>query len=73
MSDVETAVREAATQLHAAIVAAEADGYRITWPATAAGLPAIAISETGRVVPAAVPAVDPAPPKWNGKKSTSDL
>lgn len=45
----EHAVREAATQLQAAITAAEKDGYRIGWPSSAAGLAAIAISETGKV------------------------
>jgi hypothetical protein len=42
-------VRDAAVMLHAAIAAAEKDGYRVTWPANAAALPLIAISETGAV------------------------
>jgi hypothetical protein len=42
-------VRDAAVMLHAAIAAAEKDGYRVTWPANAAALPSIAISETGKV------------------------
>lgn len=46
---IENAVREAAAALHATIVAAEAEGYRVAWPLTAAGLPAIAISETGKM------------------------
>lgn len=44
------AVREAAKRLGAAIADAEGAGYRVTWPASAAGLAAIAVSETGRVV-----------------------
>lgn len=63
------AVREAAKQLGAAIAAAEGAGYRVTWPASAAGLAAIGVSETGRVAQpepelrqlAELPAEDPAP------------
>jgi hypothetical protein len=58
MSSSETAVREAAIKLHEAIVAAQAEGYRIDWPVNALGLPAIAISETGKMKPAAL--VEPA-------------
>lgn len=54
----EHAVREAATQLQAAITAAEKDGYRIGWPSSAAGLAAIAISETGRVMPTDVTRIE---------------
>jgi capsular polysaccharide biosynthesis protein len=64
MASSEQAVRDAAAELHAAILDAEADGYRIAWPTSAAGLPEIAISETGRVAPAAE-----SPPKlpiWDG-------
>jgi hypothetical protein len=69
----ESAVREAATNLFAAITAAENDGYRIAWPSSAAGLPGIAISETGAVKrpdpkPAA-PARHPASPKPGGGAS----
>lgn len=46
------AVRAAARALFDAIRAAEADGYRVAWPAAAAGLAAIGVSETARVAPA---------------------
>lgn len=55
----ETAVRAAARDLHAAIEAATAAGYRVDWPASAAGLPGIGISATAKVAeekPAKVPA-----------------
>lgn len=48
---MEQDVRAAAARLCEAIGAAEKAGYRVQWPASAAGLMAIAISETGRVVP----------------------
>lgn len=54
---MEQDVRAAAARLCEAIGAAEKAGYRVQWPASAAGLMAIAISETGRVVqPPPVPA-----------------
>lgn len=46
---VETDVREAAVKLHEAIVAAIEAGYRVPWPSSPDGLPAIAVSETARV------------------------
>lgn len=49
----EQAVRDAAEKLHDAIVAAEKEGYRVDWPSTRAGLPSIAISETGKLGAAA--------------------
>lgn len=48
---MEKEVRAAAARLCEAIAAAEKAGYRVQWPASAAGLAAIAISETARVVP----------------------
>lgn len=45
----ETAVRAAARDLHAAIEAATGAGYRVEWPASAAGLPGIGISATAAV------------------------
>jgi hypothetical protein len=52
MNSHEKAVRDAAEQLHAAIVAAEAIGLRVDFPRNAQGLPGIAISETKRFVAA---------------------
>lgn len=49
MASSETAVRDAATKLHAAILTAQEEGYRVDWPSAAAGLLAIAISETGNM------------------------
>jgi hypothetical protein len=49
MVSSENAVREAAAKLHKAITTAESEGYRITWPPSAAGLVGIAISETAKV------------------------
>lgn len=51
----EKAVRDAARALKTAIAEAEAEGFRVDWPARAADLDAIGISETGKVkaVPAA--------------------
>lgn len=49
MSSKESAVRAAARDLHAAIEAATAAGYRVEWPASAAGLPGIGISATAKV------------------------
>jgi len=62
-------VRAAAKQLGAAIAEAEGAGYRVTWPASAAGLAAIGVSETGRVAQpepelrqlAELPVADPVP------------
>lgn len=48
MTDHETAVREAATALHEAIVAARRSGFVVAWPNYAEGLPGIAISETAK-------------------------
>lgn len=56
MTSSENAVRDAAVQLHDAIVAAQADGYRVDWPATPAGLQSIAVSETAKVGAVARPA-----------------
>ena len=53
-------VRQAARALAAAIVDAEAAGYRVSWPANPAGLVGIGISETSRVV-AAAPAAEAVP------------
>lgn len=59
---IEHAVRDAAAKLQDAIAAARAEGYRIDWPANAAGLSSIAISETAKVAAAAPAApVDPEP------------
>ena len=51
----EQAVRDAAMKLHEAISSAEKEGYRVDWP-TRAGLPSIAVSETGKIGAAARPA-----------------
>lgn len=58
MASKEHAVRDAAAALAKAIAEATAEGYRVDWPASAAGLGAIAISATGKVKapPAAAPA-----------------
>lgn len=56
MANHEQAVRDAAAALGTALTEATAAGYRIHWPSNAAGLDAIAISETGRVGAAARPA-----------------
>lgn len=45
----ERAVRSAAKELGEAIAAAVAAGYRIEWPASAAGLGAINVSATAKV------------------------
>ena len=47
----EQAVRNAARDLAAAIEAARAAGYAVTWPHRPEGLAAIAVSETGRAKP----------------------
>jgi hypothetical protein len=54
MADLENAVRDAAAKLHEAVKAATDAGYRVEWPTNAAGLPAIAVSETAKVGAAAV-------------------
>lgn len=54
-------VRRAAAALKAAIEAAVAAGYRVAWPASAAELDRIAVSETGRVVAATDPRSPSAP------------
>jgi len=48
-ASTENAVREAAAALYDAIVAAQDEGYRVEWPANAAGLQSIAVSETAKV------------------------
>lgn len=54
---MEKEVRAAAIKLGEVIAAAEKAGYRVQWPSSAAGLAAIAISETARVVqPPPIPA-----------------
>lgn len=55
MSPTEHNVRESAASLLRAITEAEAGGFRIAWPASAAGLSSIGISETGKVQAALVP------------------
>lgn len=56
---LETAVRVAATALHAAIAEAHGAGLTVAWPRRFEDLPAIAISET-RKTRAAVVAATPA-------------
>lgn len=70
MTNPETAVREAATALHQAITAAEAAGLKVSWPYNAAGLPAIAISDTGHSLAAASP--PPKPTRRKAPKSAPD-
>jgi hypothetical protein len=48
-TDHETNIRDKAQALHDAIRDAEGAGYRVTYPGSLHDLPAIAISETGRV------------------------
>ncbi len=47
-SNAEAAVRSAASALHDAIVKARGEGLSVAWPSRPEGLPAIAISETGK-------------------------
>jgi len=63
MSQIETAVRDTAAALHAAIKSAVDAGYRIGWPSSPDGLLSIAVSETAKVKPAAyvAPEAKPAP------------
>jgi len=49
------AVREAANKLFDAVKAAEADGYRVSFPVRASELPNIGVSETARVKSAPMP------------------
>ncbi len=51
MTTAETAVREAAILFHAALVRAKDAGLVVAWPHSAEDLPAIAISDSGRVAP----------------------
>ncbi|MDP1867001.1 MAG: hypothetical protein Q8L13_11760 [Bradyrhizobium sp.] len=60
MSDHDKTVRSAATALQKAIADAHKAGYRVAWPSRPEDLGAIAISETGKVKPAAAQAARPA-------------
>lgn len=53
---IEQRVRDLAAELHKAIKAAEAAGYRILWPHHVDRLPSIAISETAAAAKPAEPA-----------------
>lgn len=59
MRELTQNVRAAAAALQEAIEAAVAAGYRVDWPAQAADLSRIAISETGRVQAAVAPVPTP--------------
>lgn len=49
VSAEERAVRDAAQALHEAITNARNAGFRVHWPPSADALPAIGVSETGRL------------------------
>lgn len=51
MSKEEANIRKAATALLAAVEAGREAGLEVQWPQSAAGLGAIAISETARATP----------------------
>lgn len=57
-TDHESKIRGLANNLHDAIRAAEGAGFRVTYPGSVHDLPAIAISETGRVNPVPGPGDD---------------
>lgn len=72
MSAKAHAVRDAAARLAQAIAEATAAGYRVDWPASPAGLPGIAVSETGAVRAAPVAAAEQPPqaaPSRLGRRS----